>query len=65
MLVNKCDPKFAQAMQNDSELNFAMKNVNGDPYYLRYYKADDTFEIYKLVGPNDGVLGGKIHKRNK
>jgi hypothetical protein len=52
-------------MQNDSELNFAMKNVNGDPYYLRYYKADDTFEIYKLVGPNDGVLGGKIHKRNK
>jgi hypothetical protein len=35
ILVNKCDPKFAQAMQNDSELNFAMKNVDGDPYYIR------------------------------
>lgn len=31
VLVNKCDPKFAQAMQNDVELTFAAKDVKGDP----------------------------------
>jgi len=32
-------------MQNDVELTFAAKDVKGDPYVIRYYKADDTLEI--------------------
>lgn len=65
VLVNKCDPKFAQAMQYDVELTFAAKDVNGDSLVLRFYKGDDTLEVYKIVGPNDGILGGKIDKRWK
>lgn len=65
MLTNKRDQRFCQAMENDVELTWAMKDLQGDNYVLRYYKADDTMEIYKIVGPNDGVMGGKIVKRNQ
>lgn len=52
-------------MQYDVELTFAAKDVNGDSLVLRFYKGDDTLEVYKIVGPNDGILGGKIDKRWK
>lgn len=42
-----------------------MRDVNQDKYTLRFYKADDALEIYKVVDTNSGIMGGKIVKRFK
>jgi len=65
VLTNKRDEKFCQAMEFDFELTWAMKDKKGLNYVLRFHKSDDNIEIYKIVGANDGVVGGKIVKKAK
>lgn len=52
-------------MEFDFELTWAMKDKKGLNYVLRFHKSDDNIEIYKIVGANDGVVGGKIVKKAK
>lgn len=64
-MVNKGDDRFIQAMEFDMELTYSLRDKNGDKFILRYYKSNDTIELYKISTHNDGILGGKIVKRAK